>query len=68
MNLRLVSHLKEYLEENKLEFLNAQPIKILKMIRENLSFTKLWDDCLETICEEPEIVFSSEEFSSLDEP
>src|SRR3954447_14190608 len=65
---QLVSHLEEFLEENKLKFLKAHPIKILSMIHENTLFTNLWDDCLEIICETPEIVFSSEDFSSLDEP
>ncbi|RIA97538.1 hypothetical protein C1645_813953 [Glomus cerebriforme] len=63
----LSSYAKKFMNEKKLKFLEINPIEIIKIIHENSLFTDLWDDYLEIICNTPEILFSSEEFPSLDE-
>ncbi|POG69940.1 hypothetical protein GLOIN_2v1479669 [Rhizophagus irregularis DAOM 181602=DAOM 197198] len=64
----LVSHIQEFLIEHKTEFLQQNPTGILETVYQHETFTDLWNFCLEKICEEPKILFSSDKFISLKAP
>ncbi|EXX67247.1 hypothetical protein RirG_116140 [Rhizophagus irregularis DAOM 197198w] len=64
----LVSHIQEFLIEHKTEFLQQNPTGILETIYQHETFTDLWNFCLEKICEEPKILFSSDKFINLKAP
>jgi hypothetical protein len=64
----LVSHIQEFLIEHQSEFLNQNPTGIIETIYQHETFTDLWNFCLEKICEEPEILFSSRNFINLKAP
>ncbi|POG69914.1 hypothetical protein GLOIN_2v1776480 [Rhizophagus irregularis DAOM 181602=DAOM 197198] len=64
----LVSHIQEFLIEHQTEFLQQNPTGILEIIYQHETFTDLWNFCLEKICEEPKILFSSENFINLKAP
>ncbi|EXX70301.1 BTB/POZ protein [Rhizophagus irregularis DAOM 181602=DAOM 197198] len=64
----LVSHIQEFLIEHKTEFLQQNPTGILETVYQHEAFTDLWNFCLENICEEPKILFSSDNFINLKAP
>ncbi|POG69920.1 hypothetical protein GLOIN_2v1842072 [Rhizophagus irregularis DAOM 181602=DAOM 197198] len=64
----LISHVQEFLIEHQTEFLQQNPTGILEIIYQHETFTDLWNFCLEKICEEPKILFSSENFINLKAP
>ncbi|RGB39404.1 hypothetical protein C1646_754555, partial [Rhizophagus diaphanus] len=57
-----------FLIEHQTEFLQQNPTGILEIIYQHETFTDLWNFCLEKICEEPKILFSSENFINLKAP
>src|SRR2546421_5539950 len=63
----LIERLQEYLLKNK-EFLHKDPVSTLQIIYQHEPLADLRDYCLEVICEEPSVLFSSEKFSSLEKP
>ncbi|EXX71011.1 hypothetical protein GLOIN_2v1874218 [Rhizophagus irregularis DAOM 181602=DAOM 197198] len=65
---QLISHIQEYLIEHQTEFLYQNPTGILEVVYQHETFTDLWNFCLETICEEPEILFDSDKFFNLKVP
>src|SRR5436305_10684682 len=54
--------------EHQTECLQQNPTGILETIYQHESFTDLWNFCLEKVCEEPKILFSSDEFINLKAP
>ncbi|RGB35314.1 hypothetical protein C1646_814829 [Rhizophagus diaphanus] len=64
----LISHIQEYLIEHQTEFLNQNPSGILETVYQHEAFTDLWNFCLEKICDEPKILFDSDEFVNLKAP
>src|SRR5579862_7055595 len=65
---QLISHIQEYLIEHQTEFLHQNPTGILETVYQHETFTDLWNFCLEKICEEPKILFDSNEFLDLKAP
>ncbi|GBC19322.1 BTB/POZ protein [Rhizophagus irregularis DAOM 181602=DAOM 197198] len=66
--ISLVSHIQEFLIEHKTEILKQNPTEILETIYQYETFTDLWNFCLNKICEEPKILFSSDKFINLKAP
>ncbi|GBC01815.1 hypothetical protein RclHR1_04340012 [Rhizophagus clarus] len=64
----LISHIQEFLIEHQTEFLHENPTGILETIYQHETFTSLWNFCLEKICEEPKILFNSENFIKIKAP
>ncbi|RGB42266.1 hypothetical protein C1646_751164 [Rhizophagus diaphanus] len=64
----LIPRVEEYLIKHQYKFLQQDPIGIIETIFQNECFTSLLDFCLDKICKEPEILFNSENFTSLKEP
>jgi hypothetical protein len=61
----LITYIQEYLIEHQAEFLHQNPTGILEIVYQHETFTDLWDFCLEKICEEPKILFNSDNFINL---
>src|SRR3984957_17501758 len=61
----LISHVQEFLIEHQTEFLHQNPTGILETVYQHETFTNLWNFCLEKVCEEPKILFSSDKFINL---
>ena len=57
---QLISYIQEFLIENKAEFLQQNPTGILETVYQHETFTDLWNFCLEKVCEDPQILFSSD--------
>ncbi|GET03557.1 hypothetical protein GLOIN_2v1868927 [Rhizophagus clarus] len=69
LNLQqLISHIQEYLINHQTEFLHQNPTGILETVYQHETFTDLWNFCLEKICEEPKILFNSDNFTNLKAP
>ncbi|GES99164.1 BTB/POZ protein [Rhizophagus clarus] len=64
----LVSHIQEFLIDHQTEFLQQNPTGILETVYQHETFTDLWNYCLEEICKEPKVLFSSEEYTNLKAP
>jgi hypothetical protein len=64
----LISHIQEFLIEFQTEFLTQDPTGILETVYQRETFTDLWNFCLKKVCNEPEILFSSENFINLKAP
>ncbi|RGB30587.1 hypothetical protein C1646_793610 [Rhizophagus diaphanus] len=64
----LIPHVQEYLINHQDEFMQQNPIEILETVYQHESFTDLWNYCLERICEEPEMLFNSDNFINLKAP
>ncbi|CAB4420309.1 unnamed protein product [Rhizophagus irregularis] len=64
----LITYIQEYLIENQTEFLHQNPTGILETVYQHETFTDLWNFCLEKICEEPKILFNSDNFINLKAP
>jgi hypothetical protein len=65
---QLISHIQEYLINHQTEFLHQNPTGILETVYQHETFTGLWNFCLEKICEEPKILFNSDNFTNLKAP
>src|SRR6266542_6438329 len=65
---QLISYIQEFLIEHQTEFLHQNPTGILETVYQHETFTYLWDFCLEKICEEPKILFDSDNFIKLKDP
>src|SRR5436189_758151 len=65
---QLIPHIQEYLIEHQVEFLQQNPTGILETVYQHETFTDLWNFCLEKICEEPKILFNSDNFINLKAP
>ncbi|EXX76916.1 hypothetical protein GLOIN_2v1872262 [Rhizophagus irregularis DAOM 181602=DAOM 197198] len=61
----LIDHIQEYLVEHQYEFLQQDPIEIIEAVYQNEIFTDLLNLSFKKICEEPEMLFNSEEFINL---
>jgi hypothetical protein len=57
----LISHIQEFLIEHKIEFLYQNPTDILETVYQHETFTNLWNLYLEIICEDPKILFNSDD-------
>jgi hypothetical protein len=64
----LISHIQEFLIEHQTEFLHQNPTEILETVYQHETFTDLWNFCLEKICKEPKVLFSSDNFINLKAP
>ena len=64
----LISHIQEFLIEHQAGFLQQNPTGILETVYQHETFTDLWNFCLEVICEEPNILFNSDNFINLEAP
>ncbi|CAB4385511.1 unnamed protein product [Rhizophagus irregularis] len=64
----LITYIQEYLVEHQIEFLRQNPTSILEIIYKHETFTDLWNFSLERICEEPKILFDSDNFINLKAP
>src|SRR5436190_16323221 len=62
---QLIPYVQEFLIENQTEFLHQNPIGILETVYQHETFMDLWNFCLEKICEEPEILFNSDNYINL---
>src|SRR2546430_11121120 len=65
---QLIPYIQEFLIEHQTEFLHQSPIGILETVYQHETFTDLWNFCLEIICEEPKILFNSDNFINLKAP
>ena len=61
----LVPYIQEFLIEHQTEFLYQNPTGILETVYQHETFTDLWNFYLEKVCEEPKILFNSENFLNL---
>uniref|UniRef100_U9TRX2 BACK domain-containing protein n=1 Tax=Rhizophagus irregularis (strain DAOM 181602 / DAOM 197198 / MUCL 43194) TaxID=747089 RepID=U9TRX2_RHIID len=64
----LIPCIQKYLNEHKDEFLYQNPIEIFEMVYQCELFTDLYNYYFEKICEEPDIIFNSENFVTIKEP
>ena len=64
----MISHIQEFLIEHQTEFLHQNPTGILETVYQHETFTYLWNFCFEKVCEEPIILFDSENFLNLNAP
>src|SRR5204863_2746904 len=64
----LITHIQEYLIEHQTEFLHQNPTGILETVYQHETFTDLWNFCLEKVCEEPKILFNSDNVINLKAP
>ncbi|CAG8560493.1 8357_t:CDS:2 [Scutellospora calospora] len=65
---KFIDHAQEYLIENQESYLRQDPIGILKTIFHHETFITLKMFLLEELCLEPELIFDSGNFYSLDAP
>src|SRR5436305_12501783 len=65
---KLISHIQEFLIKHQAEFLHENPTGILETIYQHETFMDLWNFCLEKVCEEPKILFSSDKFINFKAP
>ena len=69
LNLQqLVFYIQEFLIKHKTEFLRQNSTTILEITYQQEMFTDLWNFCFEVICNEPKILFNSDEFINLKAP
>ena len=64
----LISYIQEFLIKHQTKFLHQNPTGILETVYQHETFTDLWNFCLEKICEEPKILFNSDNFINLKAP
>src|SRR5436305_11857736 len=62
---QLIPYIQEFLIEHQAEFLHQNPTGILETVYQHESFMDLWNFCLGKICEEPKILFNSDNFINL---
>jgi hypothetical protein len=66
LGLNIVSeYIQEFLIENQKEFLQNNPVGILEVATQHETFTTLRNYALETICQEPNILFGTDKILSL---
>ncbi|RIA80316.1 hypothetical protein C1645_810494 [Glomus cerebriforme] len=61
----LCDYIQEFLIENQEELLQNDTVGILEFAFQHETFTKLKDHCLETICQNPDILFGTDKILSL---
>ncbi|GBC07370.1 hypothetical protein RclHR1_07410006 [Rhizophagus clarus] len=64
----LIQCIQEYLIKHHHDFLHQNSIEILETFYHFETFTELWTYCLGKICENPIILFNSDNFINLKEP
>jgi hypothetical protein len=64
----LISHIQEFFIKHQTKFLYPNPIEIIETVHQHEAFTDLWNSFLEKLCEEPEVLFSSDKFVDLQAP
>ncbi|CAG8452556.1 7305_t:CDS:2 [Scutellospora calospora] len=65
---KIVLVIKEYLIDNQSELLIRNPIRFVQSVFHYEICTSLRDYCLQAICENPQIIFGSSDYLSLDKP
>ncbi|RIA92258.1 hypothetical protein C1645_820944 [Glomus cerebriforme] len=63
----LSEFIQEFLIDNLKEFLENNPNEILEIIFQHEALTTLKDDFLETICQDPDVLFGTDKFLTLPE-
>ena len=58
----LVTYIQETLIENHYDFINKNSIEIVELTYQKNSFDKLWNFCLQQICDNPDYLFKSTKF------
>src|SRR5438094_5372055 len=61
-------NIQGFLIEHQTEFLYQNPTGILETVYQHETFIDLWNFCLEKVCEEPKILFDSDQFLNLKAP
>jgi hypothetical protein len=64
----LISHIQEFMIKRRTEFLQQNIIEVLETVYRHESFTDIWNFSLKRICEEPKILFDSDEYINLKAP
>ena len=64
----LISHIQKFLIKHQTEFLLQNQADILQTVYHHEAFTELRNFCLKKICEEPKILFNSDNFITLEAP
>ncbi|CAB4444558.1 unnamed protein product [Rhizophagus irregularis] len=65
---KLIELTEDFIIENQQQFLQNDPVGILKIVYYYKSLAKLQEFCLDKICSEPEILFNSDKFAQLSAP
>ncbi|RGB35308.1 hypothetical protein C1646_742341 [Rhizophagus diaphanus] len=68
MLTKLTELTEDFIIENQQQFLQNDPVGILKIVYYYKSLAKLQEFCLDKICSEPEILFNSDKFVQLSVP
>jgi hypothetical protein len=67
LNLQKLSdHIQTYLIDNQAEYLKNDPVDVLQIVFRYEGCKDLRNFCLDTICDNPKILFESPKFTSLD--
>jgi hypothetical protein len=64
----LIQYIQEYLINYQYEFLHQDCVEILETIYQYVTFSTLWNYCLDIICEKPSVLFESDKFNNFKEP
>jgi hypothetical protein len=64
----LIQCIQEYLIKYEYEFLHQNCVEILEIIYQYITFSILWNYCLDIICENPSALFESDKFINFKEP
>ncbi|CAG8475529.1 5897_t:CDS:2 [Ambispora gerdemannii] len=64
----LSAHIQKYLIKEETEWIRKDPKQVLDIVFNQQACTSLRNFCLETIGEDPKLIFESNDFLSLDEP
>ncbi|RHZ88765.1 hypothetical protein Glove_21g339 [Diversispora epigaea] len=64
---RLIDFIQKFLIDNRDDFLRQDPVGMLYIITRHLGFGSLKKFCLETICSDPDILFKSNKYLTLEE-
>src|ERR1043165_5687655 len=65
---QLVFHIQEFLIKQQHEYLHQNLTDILEIVYLHETFSDLLNFCIEEICEDPKILFNSENFINLKAP
>ncbi|CAG8582583.1 699_t:CDS:1, partial [Dentiscutata heterogama] len=64
---KLLDHVQEFLIKRRYDFLKQDSVKMLHIVTRHEAFSELKKVSLETICENPGLIFDSDKFFSLAE-
>ncbi|RHZ88771.1 hypothetical protein Glove_21g331 [Diversispora epigaea] len=64
---KLIDFIQKFLIDNRDDFLRQDPVGMLYIITRHLGFVSLKRFCLETICSDPDILFKSKKYLTLEE-